>query len=193
MNKLLLVCLLSAGMGLSMPAMATTDALEPYLGEIKWVAFNFAPRGWAQCDGQLLPISSYPALFSLLGTLYGGDGRTTFALPDMRSNLAMGQWNSVGRYEGQRGGEEQHSLTVAALPSHSHRLNGSNATATTGQAQSQVPAQPSRSKLYRDAADSAMNGTAIGNSGSSHAHSNLMPYNTLNCIISLQGLFPSRN
>ncbi len=165
---------------------------EPYLAEVRIVGFSFAPRGWALCDGQLLPINQNQALFSLLGTTYGGDGRTTFALPDLRGRTPIHVEGSVHR-QGQRGGEERHALTVNELPSHRHRARALSVTATTGDPTGALPAD-SAGRPYRPCGTSAvMNSAAIGLRGDSQAHNNMQPYLALNFVIALQGLFPSRN
>jgi microcystin-dependent protein len=173
--------------------------MDPFLGEITMFGGNFAPRGWADCDGQLLPINTYTALFSLLGTMYGGDGRTTFALPDMRSRVPMHEGTGPGlsqRTQGQRGGWENHTLSVSELPSHTHTLSGRNelADSATPEGDSLANVQGSDTKIYSSsAANSAMSANSIGNTGSSQSHNNMQPYTVIRFIIALQGTFPSRN
>jgi microcystin-dependent protein len=170
---------------------------EPFIGEIKWVAFNFAPRGWALCDGQLLPINQNQALFALLGTTFGGDGRTTFALPDMRGRtpIHVGQGPGLSQYVlGQEGGEESHTLTVSEIPWHDHPAMASNAEATAVSPAANVFAAKSRVPLYGPGpANIDMSASAIVAAGGSQPHNNMPPYITLNCVIALQGIFPSRN
>ena len=175
------------------------SADDPFIGEIIAFAGNFAPVGWALCNGQLLAISSNTALFSILGTQYGGDGKTNFALPDLQCRAAMGSGNGVGltpRVNGEEDGAESVAVTVSSLPQHSHGL----AAAATGDAP--VPqgrlAAPSRSAdpSYggTSGADSvAMNPGAIGQTGGSQPHANLQPFQTVNYIICLQGVFPPRS
>jgi len=179
--------------------------MDPFLGEIKLFAGNFAPRAWAYCDGQLLPISQYSALFSILGTTYGGDGRTTFALPDLRGRVAIhpGTGPGLSTYQlGQRGGAERIQLTVANLPSHTHTATSSttvNVGDTGGESDPDgqflgegdvYTATPAGNKL-NDAAVTTT--TTIGMNGGSQSYSNLQPFLGVHYIIALQGVFPSRN
>lgn len=172
---------------------------EPFIAEIRIFAGNFAPRGWAFCNGQLLPISQNTALFSLLGTTYGGNGESTFALPDMRDRAPMQPGQGAGlstRHLGETGGATSVTLTEAALPSHAHGLIASNLQATTfspdansaiarsvgGFAYDDDPGMPA----------STLNPSVLGNFGSSQPHQNMQPYLALSFIIALTGLFPSR-
>jgi microcystin-dependent protein len=167
---------------------------EPFLAEIRIVGFNFAPRGWAFCDGQLLPINQNQSLYSLLGTTYGGDGRTSFALPDLRGRtpIHVGGGFSLG----QKTGEETVTLNVAEIPNHDHVLNGVSDNADQvvatnnyfARAGTQVYRQPDSSTTFV-----AMNSGVVGNTGGSQGHENMQPYLALNFCIALQGLFPSRN
>ena len=171
-------------------------ANTPFIGEVAWVPYNFAPRGWASCDGQILPINQHPALFSLLGTTYGGDGRTTFALPDVRSRtmLHVGQGPGLtDRRLGERGGAETHTLTPAEIPAHSHSLNASSGRATSSSPTGNSLANTGRSPTYADTPDVAIYAGSVGNTGGNQAHNNMQPYTVLHCIIALQGIFPSRN
>ena len=167
---------------------------EPFLAEIKIVGFNFAVRGWALCDGQILPINQNQALFSLMGTTYGGDGRTTFGLPDLRGRTPIHVGTNAGAtYSwGSKGGEENHILTSAEIPSHTHSVN-----ATTGDADSGTPAGKlfahAEEETYAPDGQTAMSTAAVGNTGSNTGHNNMQPFLTLNFQIALQGLFPSRN
>lgn len=174
-----------------------TSAQDAYLGEIRLVSFSFAPKGWASCNGQLLNISQNSALFSLLGTTYGGDGTTTFALPDMRGRMAIGAGQGSGlsnRALGESGGEETHTLTVNELPSHSHSLSADSTVGTS--------ATPKGSYMAKNAAgipsygsnpNANMNSGAIGTTGGSQGFNVMQPYLTLHYIIALQGIFPSPN
>ncbi|WP_272149913.1 phage tail protein [Tenacibaculum aiptasiae] len=211
---LLFICLLSA---------SESKAQEPILGEVRIFAGNFAPRGWAFCDGQLLPIASNSALFSLLGTMYGGDGRTTFGLPDLRGRVAM----SAGRHpgsnydyrQGQKGGAEQRSLNILQLPQHSHTVSngtgiGSHVLLSTDNAvrATPIPGDVPAVANYPDGLATAqvksfgpptnlVNGQAVGgassviinNNGASQPVDSRQPYTVVRYIIALQGIFPSRN
>jgi len=177
----------------TLPAMAGTD---PFIGEVQWFAGNFAPRGWALCDGQLLPISQYSALFSILGTTYGGDGRTTFALPDVRGRVLIHEGSGPGltpRNLGAKSGAENVALTTAQMPSHTHTLNASSGPATELSPVNNILASPGRTRLYDSGAANTSMGHSIDNTGGGQSHTNVQPFNTLNCIIALQGIFPSRN
>jgi microcystin-dependent protein len=166
---------------------------EPFLAEIRIMGFNFPPRGWATCDGQILPINQNQSLYSLLGTTYGGDGRTTFALPDLRGRVPVHP-GADGVVLGERSGEETHTLTVVEMPSHTHAAQASSAAGTTPIPNGNVLASTAPSEVYHeDAARLAMRTGTVGNVGASQPHENMQPYTTLNFCIALQGLFPSRN
>lgn len=168
---------------------------EPFLAEVKIVGFNFPPRGWAQCDGQILPINQNQSLYSLLGTTYGGDGRTSFALPDLRGRTPMHD----DRNQGQKFGQEKVSLTAAESPVHSHGLKGTSGTAdsTVGDnskllaltAGGRRPLTP-----YNKAGSTPqpLIGSQVVNTGG-QPHENMQPFLALNFVIALQGVFPSRN
>jgi microcystin-dependent protein len=174
---------------------------EPFVGEIRMFAGNFAPRGWAFCDGQLLAVSQNDALFSLLGTIYGGDGRTTFGLPDLRGRIPLHQGEGPGlsmRRLGSKGGAEKETLTVNQMPSHSHTAMGSNnlATAITlnGNVLSKVEADASLYGQSQSAADrQALINGVVANTGGSQPHTNLMPTLCIHFIIALVGIYPSRH
>lgn len=177
----------------------------PFLGEIKIVSFNFAPQGWVLCNGQLLPINQNQALFSLLGTTYGGNGQTTFALPDFRGRVPMHFGD--GQTQGQAGGQAAHTLTVAELPTHIHTIAVDSATAATsnsgtatsnsvlGQSIGTPPTGASFpiSMYGTNAPAAGLAPATIGLSGGSQPHENMQPYLVLNFAIALQGVFPSRN
>lgn len=179
---------------------------EPFLSEIRLFTFDFAPKGWAMCNGQFLPINQNQALFSLLGTTYGGNGQTTFALPDLRGRVA--QHEGAGFVLGERGGEEAHTLAISELPTHSHfaRANdmdgvagvaGITPGATKSVARALVSLQgggTTPAQLYGSGApDRAMHPSTIANVGGSQPHLNMHPYLTMNFCIALQGIFPSPN
>ena len=168
---------------------------DPFIGEIKIVSFGFAPRGWAQCNGQVLPINQNQALFSLLGTTYGGDGRVNFALPDLRSRAPVHSGNGVTL--GQLGGAESVTLGVNQLPAHSHVLSASSDVANASIPGAALPAAKPRGGLNRYAAAGSSN-TALDRRslttapGGSQSHNNLQPYAVLNYVIALAGIFPSQ-
>jgi microcystin-dependent protein len=165
---------------------------EPFLSEIRIMAFTFAPKGWALCNGQLLPINQNQALFSLLGTTYGGDGRVNFALPDLRgrASIHMGSGYTLG----ERGGEQGHTLSISEIPTHTHVLKGSSAAATTPTPDTNTVLSASNPQsVYAPAANLvAMSAASISNTGGSQAHLNMQPYLVLNFCIALQGIFPSQ-
>jgi len=167
---------------------------EPFLGEIRLMSFSFPPMGWAHCDGQLLSIAQNQALFSLLGTTFGGDGRTTFALPDLRGRVPI--HTGSGHSLGERGGEQAHTLSLAELPAHSHPLNGtSSSVEPNGVA---VPdgnlLAATSSPIYADPAGLvSMAPGMVTSAGGSQAHLNMQPFLTLNFCIALEGIFPSVN
>lgn len=170
---------------------------EPFVGEIRMFAGNFAPRGWAFCDGQLLAVSQNDALFSLLGTIYGGDGRTTFGLPDMRGRLPLHAGTGPGlspRRLGSKGGAEKETLTTNQMASHGHDFNANTAAADESAPQGRVPAEVAGYRFYRvqDQTES-FSGAAIANTGGSQSHTNLMPAICVNFIIALVGIYPSRH
>jgi len=164
---------------------------EPFLAQIIIVGFNFAPRGWAQCDGQLLPIAQNQALYSLLGTTYGGDGRTTFGLPDLRGRTSIHR--GTGHILGQKGGEAAHTLNTAQIPAHGHTVSASGDDAQTNAPGDYVPAKATTFAYGEPAGLVGMNPGVIPNAGGGQAHDNMQPFLTLNFVIALQGLFPPRN
>ena len=168
---------------------------SPFIGEIRLVGFNFPPRNWAFCDGQLLPISQNTALFSLLGTTYGGDGRTTFALPDLRSRVPMHVGSGPGlttRQWGQRSGVESVTLTTQQMPPHNHQQACSSDDPNAGSPAGNVPAAVSP-PIYSSVANTTMANTALGNTGGGQSHTNVQPFLAVYFCIALQGVFPSRN
>lgn len=176
---------------------STANADEPYLGEVRLFAGNFAPRGWAFCNGQILQISQNTALFSLLGTTYGGDGRITFALPDMRGRAMMGARNGPGltpRQLGEKSGSESVTLSQAQVPSHSHTLRANNGNGDSVLTNDRVVASAGRLGIYNDSANVDMDATAISDAaGAGQSHNNMQPYVTMSCIIAIEGIFPSRS
>jgi microcystin-dependent protein len=174
---------------------------DPFVAEIRLFPFNFAPTGWAQCNGQLLPISQNTALFSLLGTYYGGDGKSTFALPDLQGAAAMfwGQGNGLSqRFLGEQNGSPTVTLLTSEIPSHGHTVNAKIAggqAIPTGLVWGTSSAAKAAANFYAPAAPSPvnMNPTALSIAGSSFPHNNMPPYLTLNFCIALQGVFPPRS
>jgi microcystin-dependent protein len=166
---------------------------EPFLSEIRLMSFNFAPKGWAMCNGQLLPINQNQALFSLLGTTYGGDGRVNFGLPDLRGRVPLHVGS--GHTLGERGGEQAHTLSVNELPQHLHLAQASSAVATTNTPTPGVAlAQSVASAQYGPASTLVpMAPDMLSNVGGSQAHLNMQPFLALTFCIALQGIFPSPN
>jgi len=165
---------------------------EPFLAEVRIVGFNFAPRGWAFCDGQILPINQNQSLYSLLGTTYGGDGRTSFALPDMRGRTPIHVGD--GHNQGQKSGEETHTLSAAEMPQHSHGLNATDDAANlTDQPEDNIYAQAAGNIYASFGGGTSLATVSVSNVGGGQAHENMQPYLALNFCIALQGLFPSRN
>jgi microcystin-dependent protein len=166
---------------------------DPFLAEVRVVGFNFAPRGYATCDGQLLPISQNSALFSLLGTTYGGDGRTTFALPDLRGRTPIHTSSSPSHALGQRAGAESVALSTTETPSHTHALQGSDDNASSPMPESRVFARATQNVYGPASSLTPLASSAVADAGSNTPHSNMQPYTVVNFIIALQGTFPSRN
>jgi microcystin-dependent protein len=170
---------------------------EPLLGSLMLFAGNFAPRGWAFCNGQLLPISQNSALFSLLGTQYGGDGRTTFALPDLRGRVPIGPGQGAGlsNYQvGQKTGFEETTLTAANLPSHTHTLNASSSPGTSSSPNGNLPAVNRDGILhYGSSADVTMSSASVANTGGGQPINNVQPVLGIHYCIALQGIYPSRS
>ncbi|WP_274653902.1 phage tail protein [Paenibacillus humicola] len=169
---------------------------EPYLGEIRLFAGTYAPVGWEFCNGQLLSISQNDALFSLLGTTYGGDGQTTFGLPDLRGRVPLGQGkNPTGSSYamGQLAGTETVTLTVNNLPGHTHAVMANNTSGTTGDPSNAFWAQSTSTQYATAAPDAQMSAQSIASSGGSQPHDNMMPTLAVSYIIALNGIYPSQN
>lgn len=168
---------------------------EPFVGQIKMFAGNFAPRGYSFCDGQLLAVSQNDALFSLLGTIYGGDGETTFGLPDLRGRIPIHGNEGPGltpRNLGQRSGQEKVTLTANQLPSHAHTAQGTTAAASSNNPNGTLPAVANENTYFAGSAVN-MSSLAVKNTGGSQSHTNLQPALAVNFIISLSGIYPSRS
>ena len=171
--------------------------MEPFIGQIIMFAGNFNPRGWALCDGQLLAISQYSALFSILGTTYGGDGRTTFGLPDLRGRVAMHPGNGAGlssRRLGEKGGVEDVVLNISQIPSHNHSVSVGVST-EPGEETDPTTILASHAGAFNEDATTGANlgGVNEGNTGGGQEHTNVQPFQCVNFIIALEGTFPSRN
>jgi microcystin-dependent protein len=169
------------------------DVSDPFLGEVKIISWNFPPKGWAFCNGQLLPINQNQALFSILGTTYGGNGQTNFGLPNLQGRAPI--YQGQGFTLGQIGGEENHTLTLQEMPAHNHFVQGTSITADQNNPASNALAASSGFQLYTAQITSLtpLDPSTITNSVGGQPHSNLQPYLVLNFIIALQGIFPSRN
>jgi microcystin-dependent protein len=177
---------------------------EPFLGELKIISWNFPPKGWTFCNGQLLPINQNQALFSILGTTYGGNGQTNFALPNLQGRIPVHQGNGITM--GQASGETAHTLNSSEMAAHTHLIQGNSAAASSNTpdpagkvlAQSNgaggTPVAPFGANIYSSGAPNAtMNPNCIAATGGNQPHENMSPYLVLNFIIALQGIFPSRN
>ena len=172
--------------------------MEPFIGEITMFGGNFAPRGWAFCDGQLLAISSNEALFSLLGTIYGGDGRTTFGLPELRGRIPLHQGTGPGlsqRRIGLRSGSEGVTLTPSQLPSHTHTVSASGFAGDSNSPFGNFRAQSDNVRAFRTDSppNATLNNATVSNTGNGQSHTNLMPTQSVNFIIALFGTYPSRS
>lgn len=176
---------------------------EPFVGQLAAVAFNFPPRNWVSCEGQLLPIAQFDAMFSLLGTTFGGDGRTTFGVPDLRGRVAVGQGHGPGltpRVLGAKGGAETVTLNANQIPAHTHsaevKIKSSSTAGSTMTPVGNYPAAQSSTENYATTADSnsaALTSATIPNAGGNLAHSNLQPVLAVKWVIATQGQYPSRN
>lgn len=168
---------------------------EPFLSEIRIFSFNFPPRSWALCNGQLLPINQNQALFSLLGTTYGGNGQTNFALPDLRGRVPIHE--GLGHTLGERAGQESHTITQNEMPAHTHILTGNNAQSVNANLVDNPVgnywANAGKTIFNTGAANAAMSSQTVASVGGSQPHENRSPFLTLNLCIALQGIFPSQN
>jgi microcystin-dependent protein len=168
---------------------------EPFLGEIKIISWNFPPKGWTFCNGQLLPINQNQALFSILGTTYGGDGRVNFGLPNLQGRIPLHVGNGIAL--GERGGEETHTLNISELVAHTHGIPATGNAGDVTSPKNAWPANAQPNQIYSAGQSPsqgvAMNPLMITTVGGSQAHENRQPYLVLNYIIALQGIFPSQN
>lgn len=196
MKNLLIACVLLCS---AFAPTVKAQASDPFLGQIAFVPYTFAPKNWAECNGQLLSIAQNTALFSLLGTTYGGNGTTTFALPDMRGRMVVHNGQAPGgptTYTmGQTGGAESVTLTVTQMPAHSHTVNAVTSEGNQNLPTGSLPADTKvLDKEYSNAAaNTTMGSSMISSTGGNQAHENRPPFITLKCIIALQGVFPSQN
>ena len=163
----------------------------PFMSEIRIMSFNFAPKGWAQCNGQFLPINQNQALFSLLGTTYGGNGQTTFALPDLRSRVPLHTGNGFAL--GQAGGQEFHTVIISELPTHNHLAQATNIASTTNLPTNNLLATINAPQYNPFNSTTTLHPSTVTNVGGSQPHENRQPFLVLNFCIALQGVFPSRN
>jgi microcystin-dependent protein len=164
---------------------------EPFLSEIRIMSFVFAPKGWALSNGQLLPINQNQALFSLLGTTFGGDGRVNFALPDLRARTPIHVGG--GHTLGERGGEQAHTLSIAELPTHTHVAQGSSSSTGAVALTVNTVLAPVNQSYHAPSSLTTLHPATVTNAGGSQAHLNMQPFLTLNFCIALQGIFPSPN
>ena len=195
-KKIYLLCL-QAFMLFSLGVSTTAvQADTPFIGEVRWFAGNFAPRGWALCDGQLLDIASNTPLFSLLGTTYGGDGRITFGLPDLRGRGMVHEGRGPGltdRRLGGKSGTETETLTANQMPNHTHTLRADSSGGDSVLPNDRVISKVGRLRVFDGAPDVDMGTSSIASAGNGQSHNNMQPNVALNCIIALQGIYPSRN
>ena len=198
------LCVIGCSIIIGLLVLNKAQAQEPFLGEIRWFGFNFCPRGWTGAEGQLLEITQNEALFSLFGTTYGGDGRTTFALPDLRGRVSVhsGQGPGLSNYpQGARGGTETETLSEQQLPAHTHRINVSSADGIYSDGSNGVLAAANSSKKNTDvyiydapgSGDQQLAADALSDTGAGQSHNNRPPYLALRACVALVGLYPSRN
>jgi microcystin-dependent protein len=164
---------------------------DPFMSEIRMMSFNFPPKGWALCNGQTMAINQNQALFSLLGTTYGGNGQTTFALPNLQGRVPT-HMGGIGHFLGEAGGEPSHTLSISEMPSHPHTFQGTTNAADNVAVTGNLMA--TSANLYTPAANlTTLSPSTVGNAGGSQAHENMQPYLVISFCIALQGIFPSRN
>ena len=192
-----LLCPFVLALAIGASPLAVRASTEPFVGELMLTGSNFCPVGWAQANGQIMSIAQNTALFSLLGTYYGGDGQSTFALPDLRGRAPIGAWQGPGlsdRQIGEVGGDETITLTQQQMPIHSHAAGASTAAGNSVSPTNALPAKKFRTQLYRtgSSADTTMAPDAIGYAGGSQPHSNMPPYTAMTWCIATQGIFPQR-
>ena len=196
-GRLVLALALGAAIAVAAGASRPAAAQVPFIGQIQYFPYNFAPRSWTFCNGQLLPISQNTALFSLLGTTFGGDGRVTFALPDMRGRIPIHPGLGPGltdRRWGERSGSETVTLQISQIPNHLHGLNASSELGATASPAGALLARDRRDETYVNSAPTVnMHADHIASSGGGQSHDNMPPWLALNCNIAVQGLFPPRN
>lgn len=172
---------------------------EPFLAEIRIMSFVFAPKGWALCNGQFLPINQNQALFALLGTNFGGNGQTTFALPDNRGRVPIHVGGQQSHTLGERGGEQAHTLSISELPTHTHLVNAHSTASTVNNrtsASGSLLASSTPNNVFSEYGSGnlvSLHGNTVGNIGGTQAHLNMQPFLTLSFCIALQGIFPSQN
>jgi len=164
---------------------------EPFLGELKIISWNFPPKGWAFCNGQLMPINQNQALFSILGTTYGGDGRQTFGLPNLQGRTPMHVGNGLSL--GELGGESAHTLNISELPTHTHAANASSSTSNSASPAGNFWGNAGLASYNSAAPNNALSPSALAATGGNQPHDNMQPYLVLNVIIALQGIFPTQN
>lgn len=167
---------------------------DPYIGEIKIISFTYPPKGWAFCNGQLLPIAQNQALFSILGTMYGGNGQTNFALPNLQGRMPIHQGINQGSYNvGQAAGEIAHTLTINEIPAHLHPAVAQSVASTPGSSPANAIWATAGSESFAPTPNTQLNPAAVKTTGGSQPHDNQTPYLVLNFVIALVGIFPSRN
>jgi microcystin-dependent protein len=172
--------------------------MDPYIGEIRLFAGNYAPKGWAICDGKMLRVNENQALFSIIGNQYGGDGKSTFALPDLRGKVAMHKGAGPGltpRPLASTGGSETVTLLTGQIPPHTHQAKcqtSSNSQSPVGNVWGPGPARPTIRQIYANVVDTVLNPGSLGPAGNSQPHNNMQPYLGLNFIIALEGIFPPK-